>query len=86
MVNPADIERLGLTAGEIVDVVAAAGEAERVARGFRLLAYPTPIGCAAAYYPEANVLIGTGDRSTEYGTPSYKSILVDLRRPGDLTE
>ena len=85
LVNPADIERLGLTAGEIVDVVAGAGQSERVARGFRLLAYPTPIGCAAAYYPEANVLIGTGDRSTESGTPSYKSILVNLRRSGDPT-
>ena len=50
-------------------------------QGFRLLAHPTPVGCAAMHYPEADVVIGTGDRSNESGTPSYKSIPIDLRRP-----
>ena len=81
MVNPFDIERFELRAGDLVDIVAidAGIRSDRVARSFRLVAYPTPVGCAAAYYPEANVLIGLDDRSKESGTPSYKSIPIELR-------
>jgi molybdopterin-dependent oxidoreductase alpha subunit len=74
-VNPADMARQGFEAGELVDIVAG----QRVAPGFRLVSYETPIGCVAAYYPEANVLVGLEDRSSESGTPSYKSISVTLR-------
>ena len=54
-------------------------EPERIARAFRVVGYPTPPGCAAVYYPEANVLTQIGDRSTAAGTPSFKSIPVTLR-------
>ncbi len=73
-VNPVDLSRLGLKAGGLVDIVAG----ERIASGFRLVPYDTPPGCIAAYYPEANVLVGLDDRSSESGTPSYKSIFVTL--------
>jgi anaerobic selenocysteine-containing dehydrogenase len=73
-VNQIDLSRLGLQAGGLVDIVAG----ERTAPGFRLVPYDTPPGCVAAYYPEANVLIGLDDRSSESGTPSYKSISVTL--------
>ena len=74
-VNPIDLGRLGLSAGGLVDIVAG----ERTARGFRLVPYATPPGCIAAYYPEANILIGLDDRSSESGTPSFKSISVTLK-------
>jgi formate dehydrogenase major subunit len=73
-VNPIDLSRLGLNDGGLVDIVAG----ERIASGFRVVAYDTPPGCIAAYYPEANVLVGLDDRSSKSGTPSYKSILVTL--------
>jgi formate dehydrogenase major subunit len=74
LVNPVDLSRLGFEAGGLVDIVAG----ERIASGFRLVAYETPLGCVAAYYPEANVLVGLDDRSSESGTPSFKSIPVTL--------
>jgi molybdopterin-dependent oxidoreductase alpha subunit len=73
-INQIDLSRLGLNAGGLVDIVAG----ERTASGFRLVPYDTPAGCVAAYYPEANVLVGLDDRSSESGTPSYKSISVTL--------
>ena len=79
LVNPNDLDRLGLRAGELVDIVAGDDERGRVARAFRLVPYPTPPGCAAVYYPEANILTEVGDRSIAAGTPSYKSIPVTLR-------
>jgi len=78
-VNPDDLDRLGLRAGSLVDIVASSTEPERIARAFRVVGYPTPPGCAAVYYPEANVLTQIGDRSTAAGTPSFKSIPVTLR-------
>jgi molybdopterin-dependent oxidoreductase alpha subunit len=74
-INQSDLSRLGLEAGGLVDIVAG----ERTASRFRLVPYETPPGCIAAYYPEANVLVGLDDRSSESGTPSYKSIPVTLR-------
>ena len=75
-----DSLRLSLDMREVAEV---RGQYEKLRdqHGFRLLAYPTPVGCAAMYYPEADVVIGTGDRANESGTPSYKSIPIDLRRP-----
>ena len=56
-VNPEDIAELGLADGMFVDI---RGEykdgVERMVRKFRVVSYPTARGCAAAYYPEANVL------------------------------
>ncbi len=82
-INADDLDRLGLRAGSLVDIVAGSAECERVARAFRVVCYPTPPGCAAVYYPEANVLTHIDNRSTAAGTPSYKSIPVTLRAPGD---
>jgi molybdopterin-dependent oxidoreductase alpha subunit len=78
MVNPTDLERLGLADGAMVDIHAGSNGSARTAEGFRVVAYPTPPGNAAAYYPEANVLTAIDDRSAESGTPSYKSIPVRL--------
>ena len=73
-VNPVDLGRLGLADGSLVDIRAG----DLVALGFRVVSYDTPPGCAAAYYPEANVLVGLDARSQRSGTPSYKSIVVSL--------
>ena len=81
--NPADLVRLGLDDGELVDVIALrrpGAATDRVAHGFRIVSFPTPVGNVAAYFPESNVLIDVMDRSPESGTPSFKSILVELRR------
>ncbi|MBG6215549.1 molybdopterin-dependent oxidoreductase alpha subunit, partial [Cryobacterium sp. CAN_C3] len=57
-VNPDDLAELGLVDGQFVDVHGVFSDRiPRVLRKFRLVSYPTARGCAAAYYPEANVLV-----------------------------
>ncbi|MEI9905015.1 MAG: hypothetical protein WDN06_14420 [Asticcacaulis sp.] len=41
---------------------------------YRAVAYDLPRRCAAAYYPEANVLIALSDHDAASGTPSYKAV------------
>jgi hypothetical protein len=53
--------------------------ADRTAAGFRVIAYPTARGCAAAYFPEANVLVSLDSTAAESNTPVSKQIVVRLR-------
>jgi len=51
---------------------------ERVLRNFRLVSYPTARGCAAAYYPEANVLVPLDSVAEGSQTPVSKAVIVRL--------
>ena len=82
-VNEADLGALGLVDGETVDLVSVWDDGERRAPGYRLVAYPTPPGCAAAYFPEANVLVPLGSTAEVSNTPTSKSVVVRLERSGD---
>ena len=44
----------------------------------RLVAYPTARGCAAAYFPEANVLVPLESAAEESNTPVSKAVIVRL--------
>ncbi|MGN7704453.1 FdhF/YdeP family oxidoreductase [Cellulosimicrobium sp. 22601] len=79
LVHPDDLAELGFADGDRVDVHAEwPGEPDRVLAAQRVVAYPTARGSAAAYYPEANVLVPL--ESTAYGsnTPVSKSVVVRL--------
>ncbi len=78
MVNPTDITRLGFLDGDIVDIVSTFADRDRIARGYRIVAYPTPLGCAAAYYPETNVLIALDHHGAGAQTPAAKAIPIRL--------
>ncbi|ANS79484.1 Putative formate dehydrogenase oxidoreductase protein [Serinicoccus hydrothermalis] len=78
-VNPADLDERGLRDGQHVDLVSHWEDGERVAEEFRIVSYDTAPGCAAAYYPETNVLVPLGQRSKRSGTPASKSVVVELR-------
>jgi len=80
LVNGADLSALGLADGEIVDVVSVWSDGERRAPHFRVVAYPTAPGCAAAYFPEANVLVPLDSTAEESNTPTSKSVVVRLER------
>ncbi len=98
MVHPDDVRALGFDDGDIVDLVsewtdAAGRREERRAEAFRIVAYATPRGNAAAYYPETNVLVPLDSVADVSGTPTSKSILIRLTpspssssRPRDLAE
>jgi anaerobic selenocysteine-containing dehydrogenase len=97
MVHPDDLEELGFADGDVVDLVsehratgrsdggAAQGDgemSERVAPAFRVVAYPTARGCAAAYFPETNVLVALDSTAIGSNTPASKSVVIRLARPG----
>ena len=76
LVHPEDLRELGLADGDVVDLE---GEGGRRAERFRCVAYDTPRGCAAAYYPETNVLVPLDSVAEGSGQPASKSVLVALR-------
>jgi molybdopterin-dependent oxidoreductase alpha subunit len=78
-VSPEDITELGLADGQYVDIHGVYGDgAERVIRKFRVVSYPTARGCAAAYYPEANVLVPLETFAEGSHTPVSKAVIVRL--------
>jgi len=79
-VNDADLRELGLADGDMVDLVGVWREEERHAKSFRVVAYDTPRGCAATYFPEANVLVPLESTAHGSNTPTSKSIVIRLER------
>ncbi|QIK71131.1 FdhF/YdeP family oxidoreductase [Propioniciclava coleopterorum] len=86
-VNEGDRRALGFANGDLVDVVSEwrtdAGVEERRAPAFRLVDHATAPGCAAAYFPETNVLVPLDSTAEESGTPTSKSIVVRLEPAAD---
>ncbi|OYV60397.1 MAG: hypothetical protein B7Z69_04285 [Actinobacteria bacterium 21-73-9] len=79
-VNRADLAARGLADGDLVDLVSVYTDGERRASAFRAVAYPTPPGCAAAYFPEANVLVPLESTAIGSNTPTSKSVVIRLER------
>jgi molybdopterin-dependent oxidoreductase alpha subunit len=78
-INQADIDMLGMKAGDWVDVESVWEDGvERRADGFMLVAYDIPRGCIGAYYPETNPLVPLTSVADGAGTPTSKSIPVLL--------
>jgi anaerobic selenocysteine-containing dehydrogenase len=78
LVNPDDIGELGFQDADMVDLVSEWADGERRAQAFRIVGYPTPRGCAAAYFPETNVLVPLDSTADVSGTPTSKSIVIRL--------
>jgi molybdopterin-dependent oxidoreductase alpha subunit len=77
-VHADDIAELGFADGQLVDLVSEWRDGERRAPGFRLVAYATTRGCAAAYFPETNVLVPLDSTADTSGTPTSKSVVIRL--------
>lgn len=78
-VHPADLAELGVADEASVDLVSEWTDGvERRAPGFRVVAYPTARGCAAAYFPETNVLVPLDSTAEVSNTPTSKSVIVRL--------
>ncbi|MHB1547898.1 MAG: FdhF/YdeP family oxidoreductase [Acidimicrobiales bacterium] len=78
-VNPGDLEALGLADGDVVDIHSEWRDGvDRVVRAFRVVAYPTARGCAAAYFPEANGLVPLDSVAEASHTPTSKAVVVRL--------
>ena len=86
-VNPADIASLGVHPGDRVDLVSEFtgpdGQIQfRRAEDFQVVAYPTPVGNAAAYYPETNPLVPLDHVADRSNTPVSKAIVIRLEPGG----
>jgi molybdopterin-dependent oxidoreductase alpha subunit len=84
-VNKKDIERYGLREGDRVDLISefpgGDGELqERRAKDFMVVTYETPIGNAAAYYPETNALVPLDHVAEKSNTPVSKAVVIRLER------
>jgi anaerobic selenocysteine-containing dehydrogenase len=78
-INVADLKKLGLEAGQWVDMISVWHDGERVAKRFLLVEYDIPEGCIASYYPETNTLVPLDSFADRARTPASKSIPVRLR-------
>jgi molybdopterin-dependent oxidoreductase alpha subunit len=77
-VNSDDLAARGLRDGDMVDLVSVWSDGERYAKGFRAVAYETPRGCAATYFPEANVLVPLDSTALGSNTPTSKSVIIRI--------
>ncbi|MFL6108723.1 MAG: FdhF/YdeP family oxidoreductase [Marmoricola sp.] len=77
-VNPDDLAELGLADGDHVDLVSVWTDGERRAADFRVVSYATARGCAAAYFPETNVLVPLDSVAEGSHQPASKSVLIRL--------
>jgi formate dehydrogenase major subunit len=78
-VNAQDLVELGLSDGAMVNLVSEFSDGvERRAENFRIVSYDTARGCAAAYYPETNVLVPLDSVADVSNTPTSKSVVVRL--------
>jgi molybdopterin-dependent oxidoreductase alpha subunit len=82
-VNPDDLAERGIADGDTVDLVSEWSDHDRRASGFRVVAYPSAAGCAAAYYPETNVLVPLDHTADVSGTPASKSLVIRLEPAAD---
>jgi len=76
LIQEDDVVELGFQDRDMVDVISTFQGVERRADTFRLVVYPTPRGCAAAYFPEANALMHRELVARESNTPGYKAMTV----------
>ncbi|WP_426302364.1 FdhF/YdeP family oxidoreductase [Arthrobacter sp. R-11] len=76
LIHPKDLAAQGFQDRDLVDVISVFQGSERRADKFRLVAYPTAEGCAAAYFPEANALVHKENVARVSNTPGFKAMFV----------
>ena len=78
--NADDMRERGIETDEPVDIVSHHATEQRRADAFKAIPYPIPRGCAAAYYPETNVLVPVTSVAAGSNQPTSKSIVITLER------
>lgn len=77
--HPDDMKERGLKAEQPLDITSHFEGETRVAKLFLAIPYDTPKGCAAAYYPEANVLVPIRAHAEGSQTPVSKSVVITIQ-------
>ncbi|HBR93011.1 MAG TPA: hypothetical protein DEA90_02485 [Opitutae bacterium] len=76
--NKEDMAERNISPEQPVDITSHFKGETRTAKLFLAIPYDTPKGCAAAYYPEANVLVPLGARAETSQTPISKSVIITI--------
>ena len=80
LLNETDMPDRGLAPNDIVDIHSDHGGIRRTAHRFTVVPYPIPIGCAATYFPEANVLVPIDTVAVKSNTPVSKLVIITLQK------
>jgi len=79
--NPADITRMGLVAGDWINLTSVWQDGiTRRADKFLVVSYDIPQGCLSGYYPETNNLVPLESVADHSRTPTSKSIPVIIEK------
>ena len=73
----------GMVNGQVVDLTSHFEDGERHAHRFIVVEYPIPVGCAAAYFPEANPLVPLESFADKSMTPTSKSLIITVEPSRD---
>ena len=76
--NIADIQKRGLQKDQWVDLISHFESETRRAERFKVIPYEIPPGCAAAYFPETNVLVPVRNTADQSNQPASKSIVISI--------
>jgi len=79
-VSEHDLATRHLNSGDLVDITSHFQNQTRTAARFTAIAYPIPQGCAATYFPEANVLVPLTSTADGSNTPSYKFVPITIEK------
>lgn len=77
--NREDMAERGIAPEQPVDITSHHAGKTLTAELFLAIPYDTPRGCAAAYYPEANVLVPLAARAEISQTPISKSVVITVK-------
>jgi anaerobic selenocysteine-containing dehydrogenase len=76
--NTEDMRRLALEKDQWVDLISHFESETRRAERFKVVPYEIPLGCAAAYFPETNVLVPIREVADKSNQPASKSIVISI--------
>jgi len=76
--NADDMRDRKLERDQFVDLISHHGAERRRAERFKVVPYEIPRGCAAAYYPETNVLVPVDKVAAASNQPASKSIAITI--------
>ncbi|MEM9400763.1 MAG: FdhF/YdeP family oxidoreductase [Verrucomicrobiota bacterium] len=74
--NTEDMATRKITNQQLVDITSEFEGTTRKTNIFQAIEYDIPKGCAAAYFPEANVLVPLSSTAEQSNTPTSKSVAI----------
>ena len=76
--NPQDMSDRAIKNQQPVNITSLHENVTRTAKQFLAIEYDIPRSCAAAYFPEANVLVPISSSAKQSDTPTSKSVIIEV--------